>query len=166
MASFLDVLAGANPVSAVINATVGKVVDKALSYIPDPQARAEAEKELRALEVQEEAKELDDAVAQLQSVNATMQAEIANSKDEAWYQKAWRPFNGFVVGLGALFSVITCCALLYQGIFKGDAAAIQAVPGLAFAIATILSVPGAAVGITAWHRGMLQREQVQGGSSS
>lgn len=157
----LSFLSGTNPVAALVDSTIGKVVDKALDFIPDPVQKAAAEKELREIDVQEEAKALDAEVAQMQSVNATMQAELANSQNENWWQKGWRPFNGYVVGAGSMFGVIATCGLLYEGIVNNNPQAIQAIAAVGISIAGILSIPGAAVGITAWHRGMLQRKSAQ-----
>lgn len=102
--------------------------------------------------------------ADLTVVNNTIQEELKHSAEEAWYQKAWRPFNGFVVGAGSLIGVIAV-AILFFNALKLPAEAIglacSQVPLLAGAIAAILAVPGAAVGITSWHKGQLQREQVK-----
>jgi len=87
------------------------------------------------------------------SVNATMRAEYTNSGTEAWYQKAWRPANGFAVAIGSLASVLYAGYLFYIGTALHDPNAISMVPTLATSVATILAVPGAAVGIAAWHRG-------------
>jgi roadblock/LC7 domain-containing protein len=100
--------------------------------------------------------------ADIAMVNATMQAETNASASESWYQKAWRPFNGFVVGAGSFVSVLFVCYLFYEAIVSTTlgmsvAAVIGMIPQLATSIALILSVPGAAVGIAAWHRGKLQR---------
>jgi post-segregation antitoxin (ccd killing protein) len=96
----------------------------------------------------------------LSAVNLTMQEELKNSATESWYQKSWRPFNGFVVGLGSLIGVVFTCYLFYLSIVLKDTMALTVVPQLAMSIAAILAVPGAAVGITAWHRGLLQRSEV------
>jgi len=93
-------------------------------------------------------------------VNATMRTEIAQSGSEAWYQKAWRPFCGFVVGLGSLAGVLFTCWLFYLAIVQHDGAALGIVPQLATSIALILGVPGAAVGIAAWTRGKAQIAQI------
>lgn len=97
----------------------------------------------------------------LATVNATMQAEIGQSANEAWYQKGWRPFNGFVVGIASLVAVCFTCYLFYLAIVKNQPAALAIVPQLATAIAMILAVPGAAVGISAWTRGRAQLEQIK-----
>ena len=93
-------------------------------------------------------------------VNTTMVAEASNSANENWFQKCWRPFNGYIVGLGSLVAVTFSCYLFYLGIFTKDTIAISTVPQLAMSVATILAVPGAAVGITAWTRGKAQIAQI------
>lgn len=95
--------------------------------------------------------------AELSAVNETMREELRNSANETWYQKGWRPANGFCVAFGSFISVIFTCYLFYLAIIMKDLTALNAVPQLATAIALILAVPGAAVGITAWHRGQKQR---------
>ena len=103
--------------------------------------------------------------ADIATVNATMQEESKNSSSEAWYQKAWRPANGFSVALGSFASVIAICYLFFQAIVEKDITALSVIPSLATAIATILAVPGAAVGIAAWHRGKMQIAQVANAAS-
>lgn len=105
-------------------------------------------------------------VAQVQAVNSTMQAEAQNSSSENWWQTGWRPFLGYCIGVATLLSVIFICYLFYRALAGGhDAATLPAVlatiPQLATSIATLMAIPGAGVGITAWHRGMLQRENAQ-----
>ena len=104
--------------------------------------------------------------ADIAAVNTTMTAEATASATENWWQKGWRPLNGYVVGLTSGFAVVFVCYLCYLGVIAHDAAALGAIPAVAVAITGILAVPGAAVGITAWHRGVGQVEQIkqQGGA--
>lgn len=100
--------------------------------------------------------------ADMATVNQTMRTEAEFSDKEAWYQKAWRPANGFSVALGSFVSVVFVCILFYKaltGQCMNIAQVIATIPQLATAIATILAVPGAAVGIAAWHRGKQKREE-------
>jgi roadblock/LC7 domain-containing protein len=118
---------------------------------------------MKEIEFQEYKTEQEAETARLQSVNSTMQAELANSKDEAWYQKAWRPANGFAVAAGSLTSTWFVCYLFYVTLKTASLAVavstiLNVIPQLAIAISTLLAIPGAAVGIAAWHRGMLKRE--------
>lgn len=99
----------------------------------------------------------------LSTVNETIRAELVGSAAEAWYQKGWRPANGFAVALGSFCAVIGACILTAQAIVNKDPTALNAIPQLATSIALILGVPGAAVGIAAWHRGKMQREEVKQG---
>lgn len=98
----------------------------------------------------------------IEAVNATMRVELENSDKESWYQKAWRPACGFAVAIGSFAGVLGTIILLILGIFYGKPEAINAIPQLAMAIAAILAVPGAAVGIAAWNRGVMQIEEVRG----
>jgi len=96
------------------------------------------------------------------TVNATMQAELVNSANESWYQKAWRPANGFAVAAASFLAVVFVCALFYQALTSsmgGNSIAqvVNIIPSLATSIAMILGVPGTAVGIAAWHRGVQKR---------
>lgn len=107
--------------------------------------------------------------AQVASVNTTMQAEATNSASENWWQTGWRPFNGYVVGLTSFLATMFVCFLFYKALTAPNAqggltlpAVLAVIPQLAQSVAMLLAIPGAAVGITAWHRGMLQREQAGG----
>jgi type IV secretory pathway VirB2 component (pilin) len=97
--------------------------------------------------------------ADVAAVNTTMQTEATSSANENWFQKGWRPFNGYVVGLASFVVVIGVLYLSYMAVFGKDPGALNAIPTIVSSIAMVLAIPGAAVGITAWHRGMLQREE-------
>lgn len=81
---------------------------------------------------------------------------------ETWYQKAYRPACGFAVAAGAFVGIIAITSITLVAVIKGDSIALSAVPGLATSMAMILGVPGAAVGIAAWHRGVQQVKQTEG----
>lgn len=95
---------------------------------------------------------------QIISVNQTMQAEAANSDKEAWYQKLWRPMNGFCVAFASGWTVYKVCDLFEIAIQSHDLTALNTIPSLVTSIAFILSIPGAAVGISAYQRGKQKRE--------
>lgn len=121
------------------------------------QFQGQHEEKLLALLLDAEKADRAADTAELSAVNETMREELRNSANETWYQKGWRPANGFCVAFGSFISVIFTCYLFYLAIIMKDLTALNAVPQLATAIALILAVPGAAVGITAWHRGQKQR---------
>jgi roadblock/LC7 domain-containing protein len=99
--------------------------------------------------------------ADVAAVNATMTAEAVNSANESWYQKSWRPFNGFVVGIASLVTVIGVLWLSWLALVGKDLNALNAIPTVVSSIAMVLAIPGAAVGITAWHRGRAQIAEIQ-----
>lgn len=88
------------------------------------------------------------------AVNATMQAE---AKSEHWPQYSWRPFWGFVSGIAFLVVVVFCCILGYKAIIKGEADALVMIPQLISSFAALFAIPGAILGVTAWHRGKQKR---------
>lgn len=99
--------------------------------------------------------------ADVAAVNTTMVAEATNSASEEWYQKAWRPFNGFVVGFASLVTVAGVLWLSWLALVGKDMNALNAIPTIVSSIAMVLAIPGAAVGITAWHRGRAQIAEIQ-----
>ena len=104
--------------------------------------------------------------ADIASVNSAIVAEANASAHENWWQTGWRPFNGYVVGLASLVTTAGVLWLAYLAIFHHDAASLNAIPVIVNAVAVVLAIPGAAVGITAWHRGVMQREQVKSKGAS
>lgn len=99
-------------------------------------------------------------------VNDTIQTELANSANEAWYQKAWRPACGFSLAIGSFVGVFFTCILFYKAIIENNIDALNAIPQLATSLALILGVPGAAVGIAAWHRGVEKIEDIKASLST
>lgn len=96
----------------------------------------------------------------IQQVNTTMQAEIVNSATESWYQKAWRPFNGFTFGIVlALNYGLTTIVNTFAPMFDTTWHAIvsQPIPESVFV------AWGSVLGVTAWHRGKMQVAKVMNG---
>ena len=88
------------------------------------------------------------------AVNQTMQAE---AKSEHWPQYSWRPAWGFISAIAFGFVVGLCCYLGYKAGIGGDPTALLMVPQLVTAFATLFAIPGAILGVTAWHRGKQKR---------
>lgn len=84
------------------------------------------------------------------AVNQTMQAE---AKSEHWPQYSWRPFWGFISGIAFGFVVALCCFLAYKAILGGVPQALAMIPQLVSSFAALFAIPGAILGVTAWHRG-------------
>ena len=92
------------------------------------------------------------------AVNATMQAE---AKSEHWLQWAWRPLNGLSLAFGSFALVIGVIAMAGIAVYNKDFATLNAIPTIVMAVTAAMAVPGAVCGVTAWHRGVMQRLQVQ-----
>lgn len=88
--------------------------------------------------------------SKIESVNATMRVE---TKAEDPWTRRWRPFWGYMTA-GAFFMVI---GFLCYFIVTATAAELMLLPAIVTAIATLFAIPGAILGATAWHRGVMQR---------
>jgi len=103
MASILDILANSNPVSAAVGGVVsviGKVLDK---VIPDPQAKAAAALELLKLQ---QSGELAQMAAETQLAQGQMEINKVEAASDGVFKGGWRPFVGWVGGIGLLYSVL------------------------------------------------------------
>src|SRR5262249_17672945 len=83
-----------------ILATLGDSVLKARQFELTHQAR------LMQMALDYEVKVRQADTADIAAVNETMRAEAQQSAVESWWQKGWRPFNGYVLGLASLIAVI------------------------------------------------------------
>lgn len=111
--------------------------------------------EASRLKLAEVAKELEQIEQQLPlAVNQTMQAE---AKAEHWPQYSWRPYWGFISGTAFGFVVGLCCLLGWRAVIGHDANALKMIPELVTAFAALFAIPGAILGVTAWHRGQQKR---------
>jgi hypothetical protein len=89
---------------------------------------------------------------QVDQVNQTMRAESAAGKGATW-----REACGWVLAIASFVSVLGVIGLFYVALVLKDMTAINMVPVLTMSIVGVLTVPGAAVGITAWHQGVRDR---------
>lgn len=87
-------------------------------------------------------------------INQTMQVE-ANSEN-SWASK-WRPFWGFVSAIS--FGIISISIAIAFAIlaYKDPAEAIKTLPTFITSLAALFSIPGAILGVSAWHRGKEKR---------
>jgi hypothetical protein len=83
-----------------------------------------------------------------------MQAEASS---ERWPQYSWRPYWGFISGTAFGFVVVLCCILGYNAVIDKNTEALRMIPELVTAFATLFAIPGAILGVTAWHRGKAKR---------
>tara|TARA_B100001564_G_C20348612_1_gene537856 strand:+ start:105 stop:668 length:564 start_codon:yes stop_codon:yes gene_type:complete len=96
--------------------------------------------------------------ARIQAVNNTMQHE---SKSDKWWQSGWRPFWGFISAIAFLFESILIGILAYKAVLQGNATAMAMIPQMITTMATLFAVPGAILGISAWHRGKEKIEKAK-----
>jgi hypothetical protein len=99
---------------------------------------------------------------EMAAVNATMVAELQNADKESWLEKNWRPLCGLSVAAGSMMAVVGTGAIFAYSVFTKDMTPLNQIPTLATAMTTILAVPGAAVGIMAWHQGVNDVKKTEG----
>ena len=141
-------------IESVLKNTAGKVVGGLVDkYLPATMSDAEKNDFKLKMQqgIQEEMK--IDATA-IESVNKTMREE---GKSDKWWTSAWRPYWGFISGTAFLFVCVLVCILAYKAVLGGKPDAMAAIPQLIGAFAALFAIPGAILGVTAWHRGQLQR---------
>ncbi len=140
-----------------------KVVDVARTVTghEDPQAAAQAIERDPELQIRLQQAMAPVLIAQyeaetrrLESVNETMRAE---SRSEHWPQYSWRPFWGFASGLAFFIVTVFVCALGWMAISGRMPEALVTLPMLIANFATLFAIPGAILGVSAWHRGKQQR---------
>lgn len=141
-------------INSALSNTVGKIVDAAVGKFL-PASMTEAEKADVALKVKEYTmREIEADKGIVEAVNATIQTE-ANS--ENWWTSGWRPYWGFVSGTAFLFVCILVCYMIYEGVIGGKPEVLAQIPQVIGAFAALFAIPGAILGVTAWHRGKKQR---------
>jgi hypothetical protein len=120
-------------------------VSQALAVNPDAAVRlkeleARKQVELESLLVQAESARLVAETSQIESVNATIRAEVAA---EHWPSYSWRPFCGFVFGV-SFFGVYFVLPLMRLP-----------VPSIPF---EAWGAMGAVLGVASWFRGKAQAD--------
>jgi hypothetical protein len=149
-------------VGGLIASTLGvepspSAVDQALSDNPEAlQAIARLEAEHRE---QLTRMGLEAETARLAEINRTMRAE-ANS--EHWPQFSWRPYWGFSSGTAFIVVTVFVCVLAYEAVMGGKPESMAMIPQLIGAMAALFAIPGTILGVTAWHRGQMQRARAMG----
>lgn len=96
--------------------------------------------------------ELDASI--IGDVNETMRAETAQGHP---WSGAWRPFWGFCSAIAFVLAVLGIFAIAGYAIYKADAALFSHLPTLIFYLAALFAIPGGILGVTAYHRGIMQR---------
>jgi hypothetical protein len=153
---------------------VGSMVASVLGVEATPEAVSDiiekdphAIDELRAMEQQNQRElikmHLEAETARLSEVNQTMRVEATS---EHWPQYSWRPYWGFISGTAFIVLVCFVCFLAYDAIESKNPESLRMIPDLIGEMALLFSIPGAILGVTAWHRGKMKREQISGVSEN
>jgi hypothetical protein len=112
--------------------------------------------ELKRIYLAAETRRIEEETKQQQAVNATM---IAEGKSSDWWTSGWRPFWGFISGTAFFVVVCAICYFVVLAIKTKDSNLLMVLPQVVMAIAALFSIPGAILGVSAWHRGKMQRIQ-------
>lgn len=148
-------------------AAIGTLVASALGCEAEPQAvasaidsdTAQAAIALRTVQENNRA-QLEQLVITSQTqivlaVNQTMQAEAKSGG----LTSIWRPLWGIISACAFVILIIGIIVLGWKAITSGNATALNMIPLLVTACMGLFSIPGAILGVTAWHRGKMQRVQ-------
>lgn len=92
-------LKGTNPIAAVADSTIGKVVGKLLDFIPDPVQKAAAQQAIMEMNFAEEKLAMDAAIAQI-NVN------VEEAKNANVFVAGPRPFILWVCGFALAYNYI------------------------------------------------------------
>lgn len=153
---------------------IGTLVASALGCDAEPQAvataidadTAQAAIALRAVQENNRA-ELERLIITSETqivlaVNKTMQVE-AKSKG---LSAIWRPLWGIISAGAFALLIIGIIILAWKAIESKDINALNMIPLLVGACVGLFSIPGAILGVTAWHRGKMQRVQAGEGQGA
>ncbi len=156
------------PIGSIV-ATTGSLIAQKLNVEPAPEAifgmlndpanlikLKELENEYKQKLIEYETMQIQAEVERLKIVNSTMQAEAYSEK---WPQYSWRPFWGFTSALAFIGFVYFILFLAYKAIHQGETSALNMIPTIITSMTGLFAIPGAILGITAWHRGKEKRER-------
>jgi hypothetical protein len=111
---------------------------------------------LEIVKIQEETKLAQEDTKRIEGVNLTMRTEAVSGGWPAF----WRPYWGVVSGTAFGVVSVFVCYLAYEAIIAKDMSAMTMIPQIISSFTMLFGVPGAILGIAAWHRGKMQRESV------
>lgn len=155
---------GASFVTGIVADVLGCVdspseIDKALA-----KANPETIAELKTLQLNHKAKLqeiiLGNETARIAEVNKTMREE---GKSDKWWQSGWRPFWGFASAFAFVFMCAIIGMLAWRAVTKADSNAMAMIPQMITTLSTLFAIPGAILGISAWHRGKEKITKAKGG---
>lgn len=146
---------------------VGGLIASALGTSNDPESVSEALKvdpdavvKIKQIETEHKTRlqemSFDLATTQIKEVNATMRAEA--SAEDKWTRR-WRPFWGIISAFAFLLVVLFIFVFAMTAVWTGMIEAFTVIPTIIGAFAGLFSVPMVILGVSAHHRGKMQRVQ-------
>lgn len=118
---------------------------------------------LQELVTQQAVVDMQETTKQLEAVGVTMRSE---GTSEHWPQYSWRPYWGFISGTAFAVVCVFVCVLAYKAILGTNPNAVAMIPQLVGAFTMLFGIPGAILGVAAWHRGVEKRLRVAPGSEA
>jgi hypothetical protein len=123
----------------------------------DPQAAAKLKEveakhkeEMRRLALQAQSKALEEETKRLSEINQTMRAGYDNN---VYWRRGWGWISA--VAFGVLVGGV--CVLAYLGVVRGNTEALQMIPQLVTAAATLFAIPMAVLGVAEYQGGKERR---------
>ncbi len=97
-----------------------------------------------------EGKEIAAGAESIESVNKSIRIEA--TAEDPWTRR-WRPFWGYMSAV-AFFMI---CGAIGAAIIWGTNDILKELGSIVMSIAALFAIPGAILGVSAWHRGVKQR---------
>ncbi len=133
-----------NPVKAVLDGTLGRVIDKLTDHFLPAKLDEKEREEFRLRAKELVLKEVEQDMRVIEAVNKTMQAEASS---EHWLQWSWRP----IVGL--TFSVVIINNYVLLPYFQGYGLQPIDIPSSLWnAMLMILGIAAGTRGLEKWQR--------------
>ncbi len=133
-----------NPLKAVLDGTLGRVIDKLTDHFLPKKLDEKEREEFRLRAKQLVLKEVEQDIRVIEAVNRTMQAE---ARSEHWLQWSWRP----IVGL--TFSVVIINNYVLMPYFKPYGLQPIDIPSSLWnAMLMILGIAAGTRGLEKWQR--------------
>lgn len=102
--------------------------------------------------------ELENQTEQIGIINKTMRAEI---KADDFWQRSWRPFNGFMFGISMTIFFVSFIVLGFNAVSGREPEMVKMIAELVFSFLGIVTVWGTILGISSYSRGKEKLEKLR-----
>lgn len=102
--------------------------------------------------------ELENQTKQIEIINKTMKAEI---KADDFWQRRWRPFNGFMFGISMTIFFVSFIVLGFNAVSGREPEMVKMIAELVFSFLGIVTVWGTILGISSYSRGKEKLEKLR-----